>query len=85
MGAPATESLELYYQAIVTHLETNYPKVKLIRIYDESDGLDSTPEINFFNEHGLKHFEVGQRYPCGHFNEETHEQFAEYLSRLINV
>jgi len=83
MGAPATESLELFYQAMVTYLETNYPKVKLIRIYKTKDALESTPEINFFNTHGLNHFEVGLRYPCGHYNEETHECFAEYLSGLI--
>lgn len=87
-GAPSTESLDVYFDSMLLYIESKYPKVHLVKIYDndmQSIGIDasSSKHIDYINQKGLASFDSG-RYPCGHFNEATHKKFADYLYTLIH-
>lgn len=78
---PSENSQIINYYSLLFFIQKNYPKVKLVKIYDEWSYLEMCKTINFVNEISMISYvdEESVRLPGWHFNEKAHEKFASYI------
>ena len=81
---PGDKAERLNFIGTLCYLRQTFPKIILVRQYDDN-AYEEFPVSNIFvNDKSLEN--IGERniHPAGHFVEEVHEKFASYLKLCID-
>jgi hypothetical protein len=82
---PCDSTQILYYYSMIFYMQTNYPKIRLVKIYDDHYDYGIYKKIKFVNDISMFSYfrdtiHDRTRYPGQHFNEAAHEYFATYIN-----
>ena len=83
--APCDRTQILYYYSLIFYMQTIYPKIKIVKIYNDQTDYDIYKKIKFVNNISMfsylnKTIHNQTKYPGLHFNEAAHEYFATYVN-----
>ena len=83
--APCDSTQILYYYSIIFYMQTTYPKIKIVKIYDDQPDYEIYKSIKFVNDISMFSYfrdtiHDQTRNPGLHFNEAAHMDFATYIN-----
>jgi hypothetical protein len=83
--APCDSTQVLYYYSMIFYMQTTYPKIKIVKIYDDQPDYEIYKSIKFVNDVSMFSYfrdtiHIETQYPAFHFNEAAHEYFATYVN-----